>query len=232
MSKVEGYGAYQNSYYNNTVKGSAAKKPEKAGKTDKSEKKEAKVQLSVKAKKLLEELKKNYKNMDFIVADYESDEEAASYLSRGTKEYSVLIDPETLEEMAADEDAKAKYTGILEDAVGQLKDMETKLGDKKDDVTHLGISIGKDGQVSYFADLEKAGERQKEFIERTRESKKEERAAEAKKAEEKAAGERTKRTRVEADSVEELLHKIQSVDWNQVKAEEKAVSGSKFDFSI
>lgn len=226
MSKVEGYGAYQNSYYN-TVKNSTAKKQEKADKTDKSEKKESKVQLSKNAKKLLEELKKTYKNMDFIVADYETDEEAASYLSRGTKEFSVLIDPETLEEMAADKDAKAKYTGILEDAVGQLKDMETKLGDKKDEVTHLGISIGKDGQVSYFADLEKAGERQKEFIERTRESKKEERAAE-----EKKAGERTKKTRVEADSVEELLDKIQSVDWNQVKAEEKAVTGSKFDFSI
>lgn len=231
MSKVEGYGAYQNSYYN-TVKNNAAKKSEKTDKTDKSEKKESKVQLSKNAKKLLEELQKTYKNMDFIVADYENDEEAASYLSRGTKEFSVLIDPETLEEMAADKDAKAKYTGILEDAVGQLKDMETKLGDKKDEVTHLGISIGKDGQVSYFADLEKVGERQKEFIERTRESKKEERTAQAKKAEEKAAGERTKKTRVEADSVEELYDKIQSVDWNQVKAEEKAVTGSKFDFSI
>ena len=231
MSKVEGYGAYQSNLYN-TAKGSTAKKTGTADKTNKAEKKDPKVQLSVKAKKLLEELKKNYKNMDFIVADYESDEEAASYLSRGTKEYSVLIDPETLEEMASDEEAKAKYTGILEDAVGQLKDMESKLGDKKEDVAHLGISIGKDGQVSYFAELEKAGERQKEFVERTRESKKEERAAQAKKAEEKAASERTKRTRVEADSVEELLDKIKAVDWDQVKPEVKPVSGSRFDFTI
>ena len=231
MSKVEGYGAYQSNLYN-AAKGSTAKKAGTADKTNKTEKKESKVQLSNKAKKLLEELKKNYKNMDFIVADYESDEEAASYLSRGTKEYSVLIDPETLEEMASDEEAKAKYTGILEDAVGQLKDMENQLGDKKEDVAHLGISIGKDGQVSYFADLEKAGERQKEFVERTRESKKEERAAQAKKAEEKAAAERTKRTRVEADSVEELLDKIKAVDWDQVKAEVKPVSGSRFDFTI
>ena len=231
MSKVEGYGAYQSNLYN-AAKGSTAKKTGAADKTDKTDKKESKVQLSNKAKKLLEQLKKNYKNMDFIVADYESDEEAASYLSRGTKEYSVLIDPETLEEMASDEDAKAKYTGILEDAVGQLKDMESKLGDKKEDVTHLGISIGKDGQVSYFADLEKAGERQKEFVERTRESKKEEKAAQAKKAEEKAASERSKKTRVEADSVEELLDKIKAVDWDQVKPEVKPVSGSRFDFTI
>ena len=231
MSKVEGYGAYQSSLYN-ASKGSTAKKTGTADKTNKTEKKDSKVQLSVKAKKLLEELKKNYKNMDFIVADYENDEEAASYLSRGTKEYSVLIDPETLEEMASDEETKAKYTGILDDAVGQLKDMESKLGDKKDDVTHLGISIDKDGQVSYFAELEKAGERQKEFVERTRESKKEEKAAQAKKAEEKAASERTKKTRVEADSVEELLDKIKAVDWDQVKPEVKPVSGSRFDFTI
>lgn len=231
MSKVEGYGVYQNSYYNNAVKNSTAKETGKADKANKTEKKD-KVQLSNKAKKLLEELKKDYKNMDFIIADYETDEEAASYLSRGTKEYSVLIDPETLEEMAADEDTKAKYTGILEDAVGQLKDMESELGDKKEEVTHLGISIGKDGQVSYFAELEKAGERQKEFIERTRESKKEERAEQAKKAEEKASGERTKKTRVEADSVDGLLEKIKSVDWDQIKSEGIPTTGGKFDFSI
>ena len=34
------------------------------------------------------EIQKTYSNMDFMVADYESDEEAASYLSRSTKEYS------------------------------------------------------------------------------------------------------------------------------------------------
>ena len=181
---------------------------------------------------MLEELKKTYRNMDFMVADYESEEEAASYLSRGTKEYSVLIDPETLEEMASDEEAKAKYTGILEDAVGQLKDMEKQLGDKKEDVKHLGISIDKEGKVSYFAELEKAGERQKEFIERTRESKKEERAAQAKKAEGKVSSGRTKTARVEADSVDELLEKINALDWDQIKAEDKQTTGGRFDFSV
>ena len=118
MSKIAGYGVHQSGYYNNTVKDKQTKETKK---TDKNDKKEP-VKLSARAKKMLEELKKTYRNMDFMVADYESEEEAASYLSRGTKEYSVLIDPETLEEMASDEEAKAKYTGILEDAVGQLKD--------------------------------------------------------------------------------------------------------------
>lgn len=233
MSKIEGYGVYQNSYMGSAAQSRSAKETEKTEKTEKKEQ----VQLSDRAKKLLEELKKNYSNMDFIVADYETDEEAADYLSRGTKEYSVLIEPETLEEMAADEEAKAKYTGILDDAVDQLKDIKEKLGDNKDDVARLGITIGKDGEVSYFAELEKSGERQKEWIEKTREAKKEERAEQEKKAQEQknqdiAAQGRTKKTRVQADSVEELLEKIKNVDWDQIKSEEKQVTGGKFDFSI
>lgn len=235
MSKVEGYGVYQNNYYNSTVNSRSAKdakNADKAGEAGKTEKKES-VQLSDKAKKLLEELQKKYGNMDFIVADYETDEEAAEYLSRGTKEFSVLIDPETLEEMAADEEAKAKYTGILEDSVAQLKDMKEQLGDKKDEVTRLGISIGKDGSVSYFADLEKMGEKQKEWIEKSIESKKEERSEREKKAQEELAShERTQKTRVQAGSIEELLEKINAVDWSQIKSEEKAAAGSKFDFSV
>ena len=233
MSKIEGYGVYQNSYMGGTTQSKSAREAEK---TEKPEKKEP-VQLSDKAKKLLEEMKKNYSNMDFIVADYESEEEAAAYLSRGTKEFSTLIDPETLEAMAADKDVKDKYMGILDDAVGKLKDIKEQLGDSEDDVARVGISIDKDGKVSYFAELEKSGERQKEWVEKTREAKKEERAEQEKKAQEQkeqdiAAQGRTKKTIVKADTVEELLEKIKNVDWNQIKAEEKQVTGGKFDFSI
>lgn len=233
MSKVEGYGVYQNNYYGGAVKDS--NKTHNSHKTDKTDKtnKNDNIQLSSKAKKLLEELKKTYTNMDFIVADYETDEEASAYLARGSKEYSVLFDPETLEEMAADEETKNKYVGILEDSVGQLKDMKEQLGDKADEVTNIGISIGKDGQVSYFADLEKMGEKQKEFIEKTRESKKEAKTEQEKKAhEELAAKERVKKTTVRANSVDELLEKINAVDWDQIKSEEKPEAGSRFDFSI
>lgn len=236
MSKIEGYGVYQNNYYGNSaVNGKDAQGAKKAGNADKTAKsdKADNVQLSSNAKKLLEELKKTYSNMDFIVADYENDEEASAYLARGTKEFSVLLDPETLEEMAADEETKNKYVGILEDSVGQLKDMKEQLGDKADEVTHIGISIEKDGEVSYFADLEKMGEKQKEFIEKTRESKKEAKTEQEKKAQEElAAQERVKKTTVRANSAEELLEKIKAVDWDQIKSEEKPEAGSRFDFSI
>lgn len=139
--------------------------------------------------------------------------------------------------MAADKDVKDKYMGILDDAVGKLKDIKEQLGDSEDDVARVGISIDKDGKVSYFAELEKSGERQKEWVEKTREAKKEERAEQEKKAQEQkeqdiAAQGRTKKTIVKADTVEELLEKIKNVDWNQIKSEEKQVTGGKFDFSI
>ena len=101
----------------------------------------------------------------------------------------------------------------------------------------LGVSIGKDGKVSYFAELEKAGERQKEFVDKIREDKKEA----AKEAAEKAAKDGTdkynydhsKRTTVYADSTEELLEKITNVNWDEIKEETSIpMPGGHFDFSI
>lgn len=223
MNKVGSYGVYQNGYYESTVNGRKEKESTQKLKSEETKKtgKKEKVQLSDRAKKLLEELKKKYGNMDFMVANYDSEDEAASYLSRGMKEYSVLIDPEELEEMAADDRVKNKQLGVLEDAVAQLTDMKNRLGDKADDVTHLGVAIGKDGSVSYFAELEKVSAKQRERIEKARETKKEE-----------GVPDKAKKRKVKADTVEELLEKIRNVDWDTIKEEEKEKSGSRFDFSI
>ena len=234
MSKIEGYGVYQKSLYENSVKSKKAKEEKKTDKTDKTEK-NSQVELSDKAKKLLEQLRKTYGNMDFMVADYESEEEAAKYLSRGTKEYSVLIEPELLEEMASDEETKEKYLGILNDATDKLSKMKEQLGDTKDEVIHMGVSVGKDGTVSYFAELEKVSEKQRERIEKAREEKKEA----AKEEEKEAAGAvgksisgKAKKTTVKASSVEELLEKIRNVDWSTVKSGEMTESGSRFDLKV
>lgn len=225
MNRVDGFSAYQNSYYDMVLSGRKEQEAVKTAQTRQAEE-NSQVKLSDNAKKLLEELKKTYGNMDFMVADYETEEEAASYLSRGTKEYSVLLDPETLEEMAADEDTKAKYLNQLDEATGKLTEMKDQLGDDADEVTHLGVSIDKDGSVSYFAELEKVNEKQTERIEKARENRKEEKANAEKVAE------KSKRTRVSADSVEGLLEKIRNIDWSQIKEEKVATSGSRFDFSI
>ena len=177
--------------------------------------------------------------MDFFVAEYETEEEAASYLSRGSKDYSVLIDPEELEHMAEDEDVKNQNLALLDEAVGKLDELKEDLKEtgKEDEVVTLGVSIGKDGKVSYFAELEKAGERQKEFVDKIREDKKEA----AKEAAEKAADkgqdkynyEHSKRTTVYADSTEELLKKITNVNWDEIKEQTSMpMPGGHFDFSI
>ena len=42
----------------------------------------------------------------------------------------------------------------------------------------------------------------------------------------------TKRTVVQADSMEELIKKISAVNWENVKAEKTPENGSRFDYSI
>ena len=242
MNKVGGYNTYLNNFYDNSVhKGknqAKSSKTDSSKKTDSTKKANSSVQLSDRAKALLQELQKKYSNMDFIVADYESEEEAASYLARGTKEYSVLIDPEELERMASDDSVKEQNLSLLDEAVGKLDELKDQLGEHKDEVVRMGISIGKDGEMSFFAELEKAGERQKEFIDSIREGKKE--------AAEKAESgkndprnhyanrfERGKRTTVYASSAEDLLDKISNVDWDNIKEESTArTPGAHFSSSI
>lgn len=246
MSFINGLGTNGNQYQNQ-VKNQKAK----AGKTntkdyrkqaDKAAKANKKqVELSDKAKALLEELKAKYSDMDFFIASYDSDEEAQRYLSQGTKAFSVLIDPEDLEAMANDEEVKNNTLSLLDEARSNLKDIQEQL--KKDgntSVKSLGVTIKSNGQVSYFANLEEMSQKQRERIEKRRaENKAEEEAAQARRDEAKEADERYsrikpegKRTTVYADSIEELLEKIQNVDWDKIKSEQPIPEGKRFDFSI
>jgi hypothetical protein len=269
MSKIDGYSLYQSFYESslqtkNTREGKEVKKNqntdrtdtdsskvEQSGKTDSS----SQVKLSDAAQKLLEELKEKYSNMDFIVSDYASEDEAQELLSRGTKEYSCLIDPETLEKMAADEEVKAQYLDILDQSTSNLDEMKEQLEDSGQDVKRIGFTIDSNGQVSYFAELEKSSKSQSERIEAAREKKKAEKKEEEEKAEEKSEEEKKeealearrkehadevyqnaqggiKRTTVTAATTEELLEKIKNVDWDSVPEQASASAGTKFDFSV
>lgn len=246
MNNMNGVGSYntmQKNIYSSSAQSRRTAKADdkKADRTKKAD--NSSVQLSDKAKALLQELKKTYSNMDFFVADYESDEEASEYLSRGSKDYSVLIDPEELERMANDEDVKKQNLSLLDEAVGKLGEIKEELKEsgREDEVVSLGVSIGKDGQVSYFAELEKAGERQKEFVDKIREDKKEAAKEAAKEAEAERTGrgqdkynyEHSKRTTVSANSVEELLEKIKGLNWDDVKEETTIpMPGGRFDFTV
>lgn len=216
MNGISSYGAFLGNNYNNTIQNKKTNTAKQAQET-----KDKDIKLSDKAKNLLKELRKTYGDVDFIVASYETDEEADAYLSRGTKDFSVLIDPEELEKMASDDELKKKNLGIIDEAKEKLSGMKDQLGDKKDEVTRLGVSIDKNGKVSFFAELETLSEKQKERIEASKE--------------EKGGyirGSHVKKTRVSAASAEELLEKIKNVDWSKIKEERQEENKSRMDFSI
>ncbi len=227
MTKVGNYDIYQTGNYqnyDNKVQNYAQRDTAKTEKTQ-SASKPQQTELSQGAKNVLKELQQKYGNMDFIVGSYETEEEAAEYLSRGTKEYSVLLDPEELEKMAADKNAKKEQMNQIEMAVGQLANMKAQLGEEGATVKNLGVSIGKDGKTTLFASLEEMGEKQKERLEEAKEAK-----AADKAAEKKAASGKVKKTFVKADNTTDLLEKIRTVDWDKIEAEDVPVSGSKIDY--
>lgn len=163
MNGVNSYNAMQKNLYSTASQSRRTAKADSRT-TDETKKTNSNsVQLSDKAKALLQELKKTYNNADIYVAEYETDEEAAEYLSRGSKDFSILIDPEELEKMANDDEVKEKNLSLLDESLGKLSDMKEELKEtgREDEIVTLGVNIGKDGQVSYFAELEKSGERTK-----------------------------------------------------------------------
>ena len=220
MNKVGSYDAYVNSYQNygtqsRTQRGSAAGKANETASAKP-------VELSQDAKNLLKELQHKYGNMDIIVGNFETEEDAQAYLDRGTKDYSVLIGVEELEEMAKDKSVKKDYMDKIERAGDQLAYLQTQLEDSGENVKKMGVVFEKDGTSTLFASLEKSGEQQKERIEEAREAKRAERN--------QVSYGKTKRTTVKAKTTEELLEKIRNVDWSKVEERDIPKTGGKFDY--
>ena len=108
----------------------------------------------------------------------------------------------------------------------------TEIGNSIDSdmkITKFGISFNSDGSTSFFAQLEKTSENQKDYLEKIQEKK----AAEKKEAKKKERSTQVniKRATVEANSKEELLDKIKNIEWDSIKPEDNKI-GSRFDFSI
>ncbi len=182
-----------------------------AKKTTQSQNTQNGVELSKGAQDVLKQLQEKYGNTSFLVGSYETDEEAQSILSNHVtdKEYSVLIDPETLERMAKDQSEMDKVMGTLEDAFKSLSDIKEQLGDDTSKVKSVGISIDKDGKVSFFAEMQKASEKQQKALEERRAERKEKEKAEEKAAEKKKE-QQEESHRIFADNIEGLLEKIRA----------------------
>lgn len=223
MSKIENY--YAASNYYDAIQQNQKQKTEKSERTKTDE--TGKTKLSKKAQALLEKLRQTYGNMDFMVADFDSGEEAQKILARGTKEFSVLFSSEELEKMASDETYEKECLDRIEGAVRMSEQINQEYGfssasgenAEQSEIARMGVSFQKDGTVTYFAELQKASDQQKTIMEEGRE----------KRAEEKK--EKTKRVTVHASSMEELLEKIREIDWSRIKEEEQT-EGSRFDLSV
>ena len=165
--------------------------------------------------KFLKNLREKYGNMDFMVADFDNSKEAKEVLARGTKEFSVLFSSEELEKMASDEKYLNEKLNGIDGAVRMSEEMNQKLGFESGfgkegasdtALAKFGIAFQSDGTVTLFAELEKQSANRQDRSE--------------------------KRTTLQASTMEELMKKIQELDWNTIKAEDVPDTGAKFDFRV
>ncbi|MCR5100120.1 MAG: DUF6033 family protein, partial [Butyrivibrio sp.] len=194
------------------------------------------VELSDKAKAVLEELKEKYGNIDFFVANDVSDENAQGILDLGSKEYSVLLDSDTLEAMAEDDEVKEKYMGLIDSSTQQLSDMAKELEESGQEVESLGVKIDSEGVATFFAKIKESNEAYKKKMDEAKEAQAKEEAKEAKEAEAKKAEEDRQKPEpkpledeetfeprtatLSASSAEELLEMIKNYDWSAATVEE------------
>ena len=111
-------------------------------------------QLSDRAKEYLSKLKERFCNMDITIADVDSDEEAAKVMSQGTKSFSVLMDPKTLEEMAANETVAAEYENLIADSANELTALKDSANEQGVAVKAVGMKLNDDGTKTYYSIIE------------------------------------------------------------------------------
>lgn len=185
--------------------------------------------LSSKAQAFLKKLRKQYGDYDFFVGS--NTDNLKTLVKSGTKEFSVIFSNSELEHMAEDEKYAKEKLQSMERAINMSREINQQFGFRENDgtkITKIGIAFKDDGTTSYFAELEKAGAKQRERIEKAVEEKN------AKKELQSYTKNHpdTKHTTVQADTIEALIEKIKSTDWDAIKPEDMPESGRKFNFNI
>lgn len=210
-------------------------------------------QLSEKASKYYESLKKKYSNMDFILVSADKKEQAKSQAASyaNANKMVVLIDEEKIEKMAEDEKFRKQYEGIIANAASGMSQLKSQLESSGANVKGFGMQVNDNGVASYFAVLEKSSLAQKARIEKKAAENKEAKKAEDRKARKKEQQERLEKSRnesgkiskedsdtvtVTASSIEELLQKIKDQSQlfmsDNVQTDVEKQVGQKFDFSV
>lgn len=214
--------------------------------------------LSENAAKYYEQLKKKYGNMDFVLVSSDMKDFAQSQAASFNNPYKmvVLIDEEKIERMAADENFRAQYEGVLDRAASGVQQLKASLGNRAN-VKSYGVKINDGGTMSFFAVVDKSMKAQKERIQKKAAEKMEAKKAEAKKAAKKEQQEKLEKLRadraddserpdraskdddlvtVTAFSLDELLRKVDDVIYagmsDHVQTEEEKLVGRSIDFRM
>lgn len=211
-------------------------------------------ELSEKAQKYYDQLRKKYGNMDFILVSSDMKQQAQANAGRfaNPNRMVVLIDEEKIERMAEDENYRKQYEGIISSAANKMPQIAQSLGSNAGSIKGYGMQVDSTGNTSFFAVIDKSLAAQKERIgknaEKKAEAKKQDKkAAERKRAEDKRAqkAEDQKKAemkeddntiKVEAFSMEELIRKINDTIFalrsDSVRTDEERKIGQNFDFVI
>lgn len=207
-------------------------------------------ELSEKAQKYYEQLKKKYSNMDFILVseDMKATAQANAGKYANANRMVVLIDEEKIERMATDTKYRKQYEGIISGATNQLAQLKNSLTASGNKVKTYGMQVKDGGLTSFFAVLDKSSKAQKERIAKKTAKKQEERKKAKKKEQEERleeirtgksdktaqSGEEEDTIMITASSMEELLRKIEDYTLGEMsdyaETEEESKLGQHIDF--
>ena len=214
-----------------------------------------KPELSEAGAKYYDELKKKYKDMDFVLVSKDMIDVAKNQASSYGKKNRmvVLIDEEKIEKMASDDSFRKQYEGLISKAQNAMPQLQQMMKTNPN-VKTIGMQVGNDGRASFFAVMDKSAKSLQARIEAKRAEKKEAKKAEAKKeakekqkekleqaradkadkAEKSGEGEEEEYEILMAGSIEELMQKIG--DWNfafradTIETPEESLMGQNVDF--
>jgi len=149
-------------------------------------------ELSDKAAKYYEQLKKKYGQYDFILVSSAEKENARANAGKYANSIKtvVLIDEEKIERMATDENYRKQYEAILSGASNQIDQIKSAAQSAGATLNGIVMQVNDDGTTSFFAALKKTNEAQRARIERKAEQKKLEKKEAQKKVEKEQSQER------------------------------------------
>lgn len=133
-------------------------------------------ELSPAGKEYLQKLMAMYPDTEFIIEDFNSEEEANNLMNSSSSAFCCVIKPDLIEKMASDESYRIHYEQIIADADMNLRKLKDELGDDCRYFEAFSYSVDENGNVLYSTKYKNEEAEQisaaslEEFIEKLRQS--------------------------------------------------------------